>query len=71
MCDGRGQHLIPEKPRDLAYARCTSTHAALQRTLPWHQQDPVDHMLERQPMVENLTFLSADKPIEQYPVMYI
>ena len=44
----------------------TATQTRLVARLPWHHRDPFDRMLVAQACAENLTLLTADRPLAAY-----
>lgn len=46
----------------------TARYAELSATLPMHHKDPFDRMLVAQAISEDLTLITADRRLSQYPV---
>ncbi len=45
-----------------------SSHCVQVARLPWHHRDPFDRMLVAQSMCEDLTLISRDRVLTDYPV---
>jgi PIN domain nuclease of toxin-antitoxin system len=50
--------ILPIEPR----------HAAALTTLPFHHRDPFDRLIIAQAIIEQITVVSADTALEDYPV---
>lgn len=46
-------------------------HAAVVAELPFHHRDPFDRLLVAQAMVEGVPLVSADEPLDAYPIRRI
>lgn len=49
----------------------TLQHVAPLETLAFHHRDPFDRLLVCQCLVENLTIVSADRALDQYPIIRV